>query len=272
MTQSPLSGAEGVPSAARTIGVSKLKNRIRVVASFVVLSAGALVMLAAAIPTLGLARRFYSEIIGRAIGSMILRLWGVQSVVYRSRPLPAGQAIYIANHTSTIDVFLLIALALPRTRFFMFGAVRRIVPLAVIGYLIRIFWTAPQDFPEQRRRIFARADRILRRSGDSVYLSPEGMRVVNGEVGHFNKGSFHLATSLHALIIPIYIAIPREINPGMGYDAQPGQIDLWFLPPIETLDWRLDDLEKNRDAVHDLYVHVHHTVRATGKPPAELVA
>jgi 1-acyl-sn-glycerol-3-phosphate acyltransferase len=154
----------------------------------------------------------------------------------------------------------------------MIGTMRRIVPLAVIGYLIRIFWTVPQDFPEQRRRIFARADRILRRSGDSVFLSPEGTRVVNGEVGHFNKGSFHLATSLHAPIIPIYIAIPREINPGKGYDAKPGQIDVWFLRPIETHDWRLEDLEKNRDAVHDLYVQVHATVRATGKPPAELVA
>lgn len=249
-----------------------MKNRIRVVGSFVVLGAGALVMLAAAIPTLGLARRFYAEVIGRAIGSMILRLWGVQSVVHRSRPLPAGQVIYIANHTSTIDPFLLIALALPRTRFFMKGAARRVVPLAVIGYLMRIFWTVPQDFPEQRRRIFARADRILRRSGDSVYLSPEGTRVVNGEVGHFNKGSFHLATSLHAPIIPIYIAIPREINPGKGYDARSGQIDVWFLRPIETHDWRLEDLEKNRDAVHDLYVRVHASVHATGKPPAELVA
>jgi 1-acyl-sn-glycerol-3-phosphate acyltransferase len=247
-------------------------KKIRVVVSFAVLGAGALVMLAAAIPTLGLARRFYAEVIGQKIGSIILRLWGVQSVVHRSRPLPAGQAIYIANHTSTIDLFLLIALALPRTRFFMFGAVRKIVPLAVIGYLIRIIWTAPQEFPERRRRIFARADRILRRSGDSVYLSPEGMRVVNGEVGHFNKGSFHLATSLRVPIIPIYIAIPREINPGTGYNAQPGRIDVWFLRPIETHDWRLEDLEKNRDAVHDLYVRVHDSVRATGKPPEELVA
>jgi 1-acyl-sn-glycerol-3-phosphate acyltransferase len=272
MTDSPLPGAERASSAAHDFGKTKLKTGIRVAASFAVLSAGALVMLAAAIPTLGLARRFYSEVIGRAIGSVILRLWGIHHVVHRSRPLPAGQAIYISNHTSTIDLFLLIALALPRTRFFMFGAVRRIVPLGVIGYLIRIFWTAPQEFPEKRRRIFARADRILRRSGDSVYLSPEGMRVVNGEVGHFNKGSFHLATSLHAPLIPIYIAIPREINPGMGYEAQPGRIDLWFLRPIETDDWRLDDLEKNRDAVRNLYVHVHDTVRATGRPPAELVA
>lgn len=272
MTESTIPVAGRAASAAHGTGVSTLKTRIRVGASFVVLSAGAIVMLLAAIPTLGLARRFYSEVIGRAIGSVVLRLWGVRSVVHRSGPLPAGQAIYISNHTSTLDVFLIIALALPRTRFFMIGFLRKIVPLGIIGYLIRFFWTVKQTFPEKRRRIFARADRILRRSGDSVYLSPEGMRVVNGEVGHFNKGAFHLATSLHAPIIPIYFAIPSEINPGMGYDAKPGQIDVWFLRPVETRDWRLEDLEKNRDAVHDLFVHVHDTVRDTGAPPAELVA
>ena len=100
--------------------------------------------------------------------------------------------------------------------------------------MIRIFWTVPQEFPEKRREIFKRADRILRETGDSVYLSPEGKRVTTGEIGHFNKGSFHLATSLHAPIVPIYFAIPREINPGMGYDAKPGTIDVYFLPPIDT--------------------------------------
>ncbi len=90
----------------------------------------------------------------------------------------------------------------------------------------------PQEYPEKRVAIFKRADRILRETGDSVYLSPEGMRVTTGEIGHFNKGSFHLATSLHAQIVPIYFAIPREINPGMGYDAKPGT-DRRLLPAAD---------------------------------------
>ena len=34
----------------------------------------------------------------------------------------------------------------------------------------------------------------------------------------------------------------------MGYDAKPGTIDVYFLPPIDTSAWRLADLERNRDA------------------------
>jgi 1-acyl-sn-glycerol-3-phosphate acyltransferase len=238
--------------------------RLRIGASLVVLGGGALVMLAAAVPTLFLARRFYSEVIGRGIGAAILRIWGVRYRVHRSEPLPTGQAIYISNHTSTIDVFVLIALALPRARFFLSGFLRKMIPLGVIGYLIRIFWTVPQQFPEKRRRIFARADRILKQSGDSVYLSPEGMRVTTGEIGHFNKGAFHLATSLHAPIVPIFFAIPPDINPGVGYDAKSGTIDVWFLPAIDTSAWRLEDLERNRDSVRALFVRTHDTIRRHG--------
>jgi len=227
-------------------------------------------MLMVAIPTLGIARRFYSEVIGRWIGILILRTSGVGYRVH-GRPQPSSvQTIYISNHSSTIDVFLLIALALPRTRFFLSGFLRKVIPIGLIGALIRIFWTVGQEFPNRRRQIFKRADRILRRTGDSVYLSPEGMRVTTGEIGSFNKGSFHLATSLHAPIVPMYFSIPAEINPGMGLEAKPGITDIYFLPPIDTTTWTLADLERNRDAVHDLFVRVHATMRSTGALPDAL--
>jgi 1-acyl-sn-glycerol-3-phosphate acyltransferase len=249
--------------------MSRIKSRLRIAASFGVLTLGSVVMLGAAVPTLFLAHRLYSEVIGRWIGIAILRLAGVRFRVHDRAAVPAAQVIYISNHSSTLDVFVLIALGLPRTRFFLSGFLRRLVPLGVIGALIRIFWTVPQDFPERRREIFRRADRILRRTGDSVYLSPEGMRVTTGEIGHFNKGAFHLATSLRAPIVPLYFSIPQNINPGRGYDAKPGVIDIHFLPTIDTSRWTLDDLERNRDGVRDLFVRVHESMRTAGRLPAE---
>jgi len=246
----------------------RARTALRVGASFAALTLGSVVILIAAIPTLGLARRFYSETIGRWIGWSVLRLSGIRYRVHGAPPAAGRQTVYISNHTSTLDVFILIALALPRTRFFLSGFLRRMIPIGIIGTLIRIFWTVPQEYPEERRRIFMRADRILRRTGDSVYLSPEGMRVTSGEIGAFNKGAFHLATSLGAQIVPIYIAIPRDIDPGMGYDAKPGTTDVYFLPPIDASSWRLADLDANRAAVRDLFVRVHHSMKRTGRLPA----
>jgi 1-acyl-sn-glycerol-3-phosphate acyltransferase len=251
--------------------MSRVLLWFRVAATFALMTIGALVMLIVAIPTLFLARRFYSEVMARALGAMVLRLWGVRYRVHRA-PQPAlRQTVYIANHSSTLDLFVLIALGLPGTRFFLSGFLRKMPPIGIVGSLIRIFWTVPQVFPNKRRAIFKRAARILRQTGDSVFLSPEGKRVTTGDIGKFNKGSFHLATSLGAPIVPMYFAVPRAIDPGMGYDAKPGVLDVYFLPPIDTSDWTVAEVEQHRDDVRALYVRVHDAMRETGALPASLL-
>jgi 1-acyl-sn-glycerol-3-phosphate acyltransferase len=164
------------------------------------------------------------------------------------------QTVFISNHTSTIDVFALVALGLPNARFFLSGYLRKLLPLGMIGYLIGIFWTVPQAFPERRTRIFQRAERVLRRTGESVYLSPEGERVTTGAIGPFNKGAFHLATALGAPIVPLFIFIPREIDPGRGLNARSGTVHVYVRPPIETVGWRMEDLVANKERVRDFYV------------------
>ena len=247
-----------------------LATRLRFAATLVFMTIGSVAMLVLAVPTCFLARRFYSEVMARWLGAGVLRIWGVRYRLHGAPRPDHSQTIYVSNHTSTIDLFVLIALGLPRTRFFLSGFLKKLVPIGIVGSLIRVFWTVPQEYPDERRRIFERADRILRQTGDSVYLSPEGMRVTTGEIGRFNKGAFHLATSLRAPIVPIYFAIPGTMNPGMGYDAKPGTVDLYFLPPIDTSRWVVDDVEPNRDAVRDLFVRVHESVRTTGRLPASL--
>lgn len=242
----------------------------RIAATFVLMTIGALAMLVVAIPTLFMARRLYSEVMARALGAAVLRLWGVRYRVHGSPPRGSRQTVYIANHSSTIDLFVLIALGLPRTRFFLSGFLKRMPPIGIAGGLIRIFWTVPQEFPNKRRAIFKRAARILRETGDSVFLSPEGKRVTTGSIGHFNKGAFHLATSLGAPIVPLYFSIPRAMDPGMGYDAKPGALDVYFLPPIDTSGWRVAELERHRDDVRALYVRAHDSMRDTGLLPSAL--
>lgn len=223
----------------------------------VILTVGSLVTLMTAVVTLFQSRRFCAEVLVRAMGRMALWLSGVRMVVHRESPLPAAQTIYISNHTATLDVFATVALGLPNTRYFLSGFLRKILPLGLIGYLIGVFWTVPCHFPEKRRKIFQRADRVLRRSGESVYLTPEGGRIRTGEIGHFNRGAFHLATSLRANIVPIYIHIPEEINSGMHLVSGTGRVDVYFLPLISTADWTLTELDQNRDAVRQLYVDFH---------------
>ena len=250
---------------AETPRPGRVLTVVRAAGSLAVLTLGACAMLVVAALTAFRLRRLYSERIATPLGRAILRIWGIRYTVHAPEGWPAGQVVYVSNHSSTIDMFVLIALGLPNARFFLSGYLRALLPLGLIGYLIGIFWTVPQEYPERRRQIFARAARILRGTGESVYLSPEGERITDGTIGFFNKGAFHLATDLGAPMVPLYLSIPRAIDPGKGIAAGAGVVHVHVLPPIDTGGWRVEDVEKNRDAVRRFYVEHHTRVRTTAE-------
>ena len=221
----------------------------------------ACVMLFVGIITGFAARPLYAAM-ARAASLAVLWLYGIHLVVVRERPFPRTQTVYISNHTSTLDMFILVALGMPRCRFFLSGFVRKYIPLGAMAWMMGTFFTVPQDRPEERRRIFAAAERTLRHTGESVYLSPEGARITTGQIGHFNKGAFHLATNLHAPIVPLYFHIPHEIDPGRGFDARPGVVTVEVMPAIDTHDWMLEELESNVACVRETFIRRHEAAHA----------
>jgi 1-acyl-sn-glycerol-3-phosphate acyltransferase len=251
---------------------STMRVAILSIVSLGVISVGAVALLPLAAVTLFRARNTYAAVATR-LARLVLRIWGIRMIVHQSEPFPRSQTVYISNHTSTLDLFILVALGLPNTRFFLSGFLRKYVPLGIIAYLMGTFFTVPQHRPAERTRIFQRADRLLRRTRESVYLSPEGGRITTGEIGPFNKGSFHLATSLRAPIVPMYFHIPAAVDPGMGFNASAGSVHVYVKPAICTEQWRLEDLEHNKKRVRDLFVAWHHEFRRMnhGQPSHDTV-
>lgn len=236
---------------------------VRAAATLLLMTACALLMLAVACLSAFRLRRVYSKGIATPMGRLALRIWGIHIRMHQQEPFPTAQTVYISNHTSTLDVFVLIALGLPNARFFLSGFLRKLVPLGIIGWLIGIFWTEPQEYPERRRALFARAAETLLRTGESVYLSPEGERVTTGDIGPFNKGAFHLATYLQVPIVPLFIAIPRAMDPGCGLHARPGIIDVHVGDTISTTNWRVEDLLANTARVRAMFVQWNIALRGT---------
>ncbi len=235
---------------------SRTRVRLMAIASILLITAAVCVMLPLGLVTAFRARRLYS-LVARLGALAILRMYGIHVRLHQDRELPRTQTIYISNHTSTLDLFVLVALGLPNCRFFLSGFLRKYVPLGVIAWMMGTFFTVPQNQPLDRARIFQRAERTLRHTGESVYLSPEGGRVTTGDIGPFNKGAFHLATNLHVPIVPLYFAIPADVDPGRGYDARPGAVDVFVLPAIDTGEWTLENLMVNKEQVRNLFVQTH---------------
>lgn len=234
-------------------------SKARALASVVLITVAAAAMVPIGLVTFFSARRLYATM-AKVLSRTILALNGVKVNVIGG-PFPRTQTVYVSNHTSSLDLFVLVALGLPNTRFFLSGFLRKAVPLGVIAWMMGTFFTVPQAFPEQRRRIFKRAGDELRRTGESVYLSPEGGRITSGDIGHFNKGAFHLATVLGAPIVPMYFRIPREMDPGRGYAAKPGTVHVHVLPAIDTTTWNESDVVDNKERVRALFVRTHEELR-----------
>jgi hypothetical protein len=64
------------------------------------------------------ARRIYRGM-ARGLSLFILRLYGIRIRVHRVEPLPAVQTVFVSNHTSSLDLFVLVALG--ATAAFLFG-------------------------------------------------------------------------------------------------------------------------------------------------------
>jgi hypothetical protein len=231
----------------------RLRVVLATIASTVLLFAGSLLMLLVALATGFQARRFYAETMARGLSRAALKLYGVRIVEHRDLQFPATQTVFISNHTSALDMFVIIALGLPNCRYFLSGFLRKILPLWLIGWLIGVFWTALQTNGAKRTRIFQNADRLLRKTGESVFLTPEGQIT-----GVFNRGAFHLATSLGAPIQPMYILIPNEVDPGPwtngdGLDVRSGEVHVFYKPALDTSRWTIAEVAQRRDEVRLFY-------------------
>ncbi len=196
--------------------------------------------------------------VASACARALLRVWGVRlQVVGGPWPTVAGvggrQVVWISNHTNALDVFVVCALGLPRTRYLLSRWLRVVVPLWALGEVIGIFWTPPQALRARRVALFRRVTRELRRSGESVFLTPEGARIRTGRIGPFNKGAFHLAVALRAPIVPLYVETPPATDPGMGLDVGAGVVRVHVGAPIDTGGWRLEEVAQRRDEVQALY-------------------
>ena len=219
-----------------------------------VLTLATLAMLAVRLAHLGGGRRICQEKVGGWAGRAILSLNGIELVVHRAEPWPKAQAFYMANHSSSLDLPILMALGMPNTRTFIKGRFRWYGALGTSLMLSGALFTAPQEQHEERVARFAFAERLLRRTKESVFGSPEGTRVRGGQLGPFNKGVFHLVTQLQVPIVPILILIPEEIDPGGGIAALPGVVHVHVGSAIDTSAFRLDALDQHKEAVRDHFV------------------
>jgi 1-acyl-sn-glycerol-3-phosphate acyltransferase len=152
------------------------------------------------------------------------RLVSGAAVQWQCDPHAGGQRIYFANHSSHLD-FIVIWSALPaRLRpfarpvagrdYWERGAVRRYLASHVFRAVL--VDRKPADAADVQAGARASVQLMAREMGDrnSLIVFPEGTRSLNGEVGTFKSGLYHLARLRpDAELIPVHLENLNRILP-----------------------------------------------------------
>jgi 1-acyl-sn-glycerol-3-phosphate acyltransferase len=134
----------------------------------------------------------------------ILYVCGIKVAVDELHPVdnPAPR-IYLTNHQSAFDIFVLLAFLPVHFKFILKEELMRIplfgATMRGAGYI----GIARDDARSALKSMHQAADKI--RNGASVVIFPEGTRSADGRIQAFMPGAFHLALRSGCDIVPITI-------------------------------------------------------------------
>jgi len=146
--------------------------------------------------------------------------------------LPAGAAVFAANHTSSLDIPVVFG-HLPVEFRILFK--HSLLRLPLIGWAL----SAAGHIAVDRGRAF-RAGRSLERAatclrrGTSVLAFPEGTRVRGDGLAPFKRGAFRLALESGVPVVPVALAGVRPLVPRGLLTLRPGSVGLHILQPLDT--------------------------------------
>ncbi|KAI9010855.1 hypothetical protein CLU79DRAFT_772993 [Phycomyces nitens] len=146
-----------------------------------------------------------------------------------------GPAVYVCNHQSSMDVFVMGS---------VFPKATSVVAKKAIKYYPILGWYMTLSnaiFLDRKNRDSAvkeaqKASDDIHRKNTNVWLFPEGTRGHESEITMlpFKKGAFYMAVQAQVPIVPIVVANYSNIYSSKRKEFKTGVITVRVLPPIPT--------------------------------------
>lgn len=132
-----------------------------------------------------------------------VKIVGINIEVYGIENIPKETCVFMCNHTSILDVPILIKSI---NRNLGFISKKEVLKTPIIGYWLNKGKNVPLDRENPREGMKAISKGVQNlKEGFSMVIFPEGTRSKTGELLQFKKGSLKLATKSKAPIVPVYI-------------------------------------------------------------------
>ena len=170
----------------------------------------------------------------------------------KADPIPCP-AVFIINHSSSLDILTILALGLPRVRFVAKWQLQYNPIFFLLGHLTGQVFIRREKSEKAVATLQKNVSRLNRKEL-SVMLAPEGSRKHPGVIGPFKKGPFRMALDLGYPIVPIYFDGNRELSSGGFLLTKSGSVTATIHPPISTDGWTLENLDDHIRSVRSLYL------------------
>ena len=161
---------------------------------------------------------------------------------------PNKSYIFVANHQSMFDIFLIYGYLNAKFKWIMKQEIRKTPLLGKACESMGHIFVDRSSPMRAQKSLEEAKDRLLQGS-NSVFLFPEGTRSANGKIGRFKRGAFTIARDLHLPIIPVTISGAYNVLPKNGWYITPGKITMTIHQPIDTTNLSDDNLNEMIDLV-----------------------
>ncbi len=186
----------------------------------------------------------------RDISHSIAKLWakvvvfvtGVRCSVYGFDRVPGGPVVFMGNHQSYFDIFVLYLVI---DRPFSWLAKKELFDIPFLGWGMKRAGYIPIERGNLRRAVKSiRMAAEFIRGGRSVIIFPEGTRGSGRELLPFKPGGFDIAIRSGVPIVPFVIVGTSDIMPKGSYSVRKGEVSVMFLDPVPTEGLRTKDRDK----------------------------
>jgi 1-acyl-sn-glycerol-3-phosphate acyltransferase len=165
---------------------------------------------------------------------------------------PKQSYIFVANHQSAFDIFLLYGFLNQNVKWMQKQSLRKI---PFVGFASEkaghVF--VDNSSPKARAASIKKAkEQIV--DGVSMVIFPEGARSGNGKLGRFKRGAYHVAHDMKLPVVPLTINGAYDVLKKDGFRFSPGKMELIIHRPIPTESLAETEIpgliEQTREIIH----------------------
>ncbi|MEL7021999.1 MAG: 1-acylglycerol-3-phosphate O-acyltransferase, partial [Bacteroidota bacterium] len=185
-------------------------------------------------------------------GDLTTMMAGISLSIKGQKHLDIRPAVFVMNHQSAADMLI----AAKLIRHDMVGiAKKELKYVPILGQLMQLGGVIFVDRSNREQAIEALQPAInTLRGGTSVVIFPEGTRSGSYSLGQFKKGAFHLAMEAEVPVVPIVLKNAHDAMPKNSAVFRPTLVKVVVLPPIDTTDWKREELDHRIDEVRHLFL------------------